>query len=69
MNYFLLKTEPSTFSIDDRARDGETSWGEKRTHGASQGVVDIFEFYEKISDNMNSFCKKGGTIWQNTIFV
>ena len=26
MNYFLAKTEPSTYSIDDLERDGRTSW-------------------------------------------
>jgi len=26
MNYFLAKTEPSTYSIDDLDRDGQTVW-------------------------------------------
>ncbi len=26
MNYFLAKSEPSTYSIDDLERDGETTW-------------------------------------------
>ncbi len=26
MNYFLAKTEPSTYSIDDLERDGHTAW-------------------------------------------
>jgi len=26
MSYFLAKTEPSTYSIDDLERDGKTSW-------------------------------------------
>lgn len=26
MNYFLAKTEPGTYSIDDLERDGRTSW-------------------------------------------
>jgi predicted RNA-binding protein with PUA-like domain len=26
MNYFLAKTEPSTYSIDDLERDGRTTW-------------------------------------------
>jgi predicted RNA-binding protein with PUA-like domain len=26
MNYFLAKTEPSTYSIDDLEKDGQTSW-------------------------------------------
>lgn len=26
MNYFLAKTEPSTYSIDDLVREGETLW-------------------------------------------
>lgn len=26
MNYFLAKTEPGTYSIDDLARDGKTVW-------------------------------------------
>ena len=26
MNYYLAKSEPGTYSIDDLARDGETAW-------------------------------------------
>ena len=26
MNYYLAKTEPSTYSIDDLQRDGKTTW-------------------------------------------
>ena len=34
MQHFLLKTEPSTYSIDDLARDGSTSWGGVRNYQA-----------------------------------
>jgi predicted RNA-binding protein with PUA-like domain len=34
MQHYLLKTEPSTFSIDDLAREGVTSWGGVRNYQA-----------------------------------
>jgi predicted RNA-binding protein with PUA-like domain len=34
MQYFLLKTEPSSYSIDDLKRDGVTSWGGVRNYQA-----------------------------------
>lgn len=34
MAYFLLKTEPSTYSIDDLKRDKKTSWGGVRNYQA-----------------------------------
>jgi predicted RNA-binding protein with PUA-like domain len=34
MQYFLLKTEPSTYSIDDLRRDSVTSWGGVRNYQA-----------------------------------
>ncbi len=51
MNYFLLKSEPSCFSIDDLARDGQTSWTGVRNYQArntlrdSMRVGDICFFY------------------------
>lgn len=33
-NYFLLKSEPSTYSIDDLERDGKTAWDGVRNHTA-----------------------------------
>jgi predicted RNA-binding protein with PUA-like domain len=40
MNYFLLKTEPSTFSIDDLKRDKKTSWGGVRNYQARNIIRD-----------------------------
>jgi predicted RNA-binding protein with PUA-like domain len=34
MQHYLLKTEPSTFSIDDLKREGVTSWGGVRNYQA-----------------------------------
>lgn len=34
MNYWLLKTEPSAYSIDDLKRDKKTSWGGIRNYQA-----------------------------------
>ncbi|MEB3284772.1 MAG: EVE domain-containing protein [Candidatus Sericytochromatia bacterium] len=35
-SYFLLKTEPSTYSIDDLERDGKTAWDGVRNHLAKR---------------------------------
>lgn len=34
MNFWLLKSEPDTYSIDDLARDGETCWNGVRNYQA-----------------------------------
>src|SRR5688572_16963975 len=34
MNYWLVKTEPSTYSISDLERDGETGWTQVRNYKA-----------------------------------
>lgn len=34
MNTYLLKTEPSTYSLDDLERDGQTEWDGVRNHQA-----------------------------------
>lgn len=34
MNYWLIKTEPTTFSWDDLVRDGRTEWGGVRNYAA-----------------------------------
>ncbi len=51
MSYFLLKSEPNCFSIDDLARDGQTSWTGVRNYQArntlrdSMKVGDLCFFY------------------------
>ena len=40
MNYFLLKNEPSTYSIDDLKRDKKTSWGGVRNYQARNIIRD-----------------------------
>lgn len=40
MTHFLLKTEPSTYSIDDLRRDKETSWGGVRNYQARNIIRD-----------------------------
>ncbi len=34
MNYWLMKSEPDCYSIDDLKRDGETNWGGVRNYQA-----------------------------------
>lgn len=56
MNYFLLKSEPNCFSIDDLARDGQTSWTGVRNYQArntlrdSMQVGDVCFFYHSNCD-------------------
>jgi len=40
MNYWLLKTEPTTYSIDDLARDGTTAWTGVRNYQARNFMRD-----------------------------
>jgi predicted RNA-binding protein with PUA-like domain len=40
MTHFLLKTEPSTYSIDDLKRDKKTSWGGVRNYQARNIIRD-----------------------------
>ena len=40
MNYFLAKTEPSTFSIDDFEREGDTLWDGVHSYEAI-GVIKL----------------------------
>ena len=38
MNYWLIKTEPGTYSIDDLARDGSTAWTGIRNFAARKNL-------------------------------
>ena len=38
MAYFLAKTDPATYSIDDLERDGTTTWDGVRNAGALQAI-------------------------------
>ena len=40
MNYWLLKSEPSTYSIDDLKKDGSTSWNGVRNYQARNFMRD-----------------------------
>lgn len=40
MSHFLLKTEPSAYSIDDLKRDKKTSWGGVRNYQARNVIRD-----------------------------
>jgi predicted RNA-binding protein with PUA-like domain len=42
MAYFLLKTEPSGYSIDDLKRDKKTSWGGEKVRGTFARLIEIF---------------------------
>ena len=50
MHYWLMKTEPDTFSIDDLSRDGKTMWSGVRNFAARNNMMqmsvgDIILFY------------------------
>lgn len=38
MNYWLMKTEPETFSFEDLLRDGKTHWDGVRNHQAQNNM-------------------------------
>lgn len=56
MKHFLLKSEPNCFSVDDLARDGQTSWTGVRNYQArntlrdSMNVGDMCFFYHSSCD-------------------
>ncbi len=41
MNYWLVKSEPSAYSIDDLERDGSTSWDGIRNYQARNFIRDM----------------------------
>ncbi len=41
MNYFLAKTDPETYSIEDLARDGNTVWDGVRNPQALRAIRDM----------------------------
>jgi predicted RNA-binding protein with PUA-like domain len=55
-NYWLLKSEPTSYSIDDLARDKQTDWGGVRNYQArntirdSMSKGDLAFFYHSSSD-------------------
>lgn len=55
-NYWLLKSEPSAYSIDDLARDKQTDWGGVRNYQARNTIRDLMSkgdlafFYHSSSD-------------------
>ena len=56
MNYWLMKTEPSVYSIDDLGRDGITQWEGVRNYQArnfmrdDMKIDDLVLFYHSNSD-------------------
>ncbi|HET9135867.1 MAG TPA: EVE domain-containing protein [Candidatus Kapabacteria bacterium] len=56
MNYWLLKTEPTSYSIDDLERDGKTDWTGVRNYAArnflrdSMSKGDLAFFYHSSAD-------------------
>jgi predicted RNA-binding protein with PUA-like domain len=42
MNYWLMKSEPSVYGIDDLRRDGQTSWGGVRNYQVRNMFRDEF---------------------------
>ncbi|MBS1903938.1 MAG: EVE domain-containing protein [Bacteroidetes bacterium] len=55
-NYWLLKSEPTAYSIDDLARDKQTDWGGVRNYQARNTIRDLMSkgdlafFYHSSSD-------------------
>lgn len=41
MNYFLAKTDPETYSIDDLVRDGKTAWDGVRNAQALRAIREM----------------------------
>jgi len=41
MNYFLAKTDPGTYSVDDLARDGKTVWDGVRNPQALRAIREM----------------------------
>lgn len=55
MNTYLLKTEPSTYSIQDLERDGQTEWDGVRNHQAKlvlagMKVGDVAYIYHSVDE-------------------
>lgn len=55
MAYWLMKTEPSTFSWDDLVRDGKTLWDGVRNHQAANAMRamkkgDLVLIYHSVTD-------------------
>jgi predicted RNA-binding protein with PUA-like domain len=55
MNYWLIKTEPSAYSIDDLKRDGQTAWEGVRNYQArnfmqQMAVGDLALFYHSSTE-------------------
>lgn len=55
MNYWLIKSEPSTYSWDDLLKDGETVWDGVRNHRAANNLRamekgDQAFFYHSVKD-------------------
>ncbi len=60
MNYWLLKTEPTAYSIDDLRRDKRTAWEGVRNYQArnfmmDMAVGDLAFFYHSSSEPMGVF--------------
>ena len=55
-NYWLLKSEPTSYSIDDLKRDGDTDWGGVRNYQARNTLRDSMQkgdlafFYHSSAD-------------------
>jgi predicted RNA-binding protein with PUA-like domain len=48
MNYWLMKCEPSAYSIDDLQRDGTTSWEGVRNYQARNFLRDAMKVGDKV---------------------
>ena len=48
MNYWLMKSEPSAYSIDDLARDGTTNWNGIRNYQARNSMRDYMRVGDRV---------------------
>lgn len=61
MNYWLLKSEPSDYSIDDLIRDKITRWDGIRNHQARNFIRDKMQSGDKVLI-YHSSCKQVGVV-------
>ncbi len=62
MSHFLLKSEPNCFSIDDLARDGQTSWTGVRNYQARNILRDDMEIGDICFFYHSNACDENGIV-------
>jgi predicted RNA-binding protein with PUA-like domain len=62
MPHFLLKSEPNCFSIDDLARDGQTSWTGVRNYQARNTLRDSMKIGDLCFFYHSNCCEETGIV-------